>query len=296
MNTSNFWSIFRVFAFAFLITAISTGSTRAQTINYTVQEKVISEKINKLRAMSDNERAVVTKSLAVEIRSLPVTMGKVRLANALGSLSTEGDLGHDVLQEVANTLSSIIQEYEQTGQPGKLPYKKLAVLARYEGVQTSLNNQKYQAAMAELEEADRLRADANFTLSDLHGKKWTLKDLKGKVVLVNFWATWCPPCRKEIPDLIKLYDEFKGKNFVVLGVSDDDPAKLKSVAEALEIKFPIIIDTDGKVQKSLGIEGIPATLIYDCDGKLAAQAVDMRTRQQFLQLLAQAGLKQTQSE
>ncbi len=291
MNTSGFLGRFLI-AFTFLlVSTISPVFNYAQSVDYTVQEKAISEQLHKLREMPDEERAVLTKKLAFEIRKLPITMGKVRLANGLENLSTEGDFGHETLQEVANTLAAAIREYERTGKPDDLPYEALAVLVRYEGVQTSLDGKKYQAAMAELAAADRMRANAEFTLTDMQGKTWTLKTLKGKVVLVNFWATWCPPCRKEIPDLEKLYDEFKGRGFVVLGIADDDLSKLKDFVSQQKIGYPVLPDPGHVVHKALRIEGIPATLIYDREGRLAAQAVDMRTRQQLLQLLAQAGLK-----
>jgi peroxiredoxin len=280
------------FAIAFLIViALLTGFTIAQSVDYTVREKAISDQLHKLREIPDKERAVLTKKLAFEIRKLPITMGKVILARGLENLSTEGDFGRETLQEVGNTLAAAIREYEQTGKPGELPYGALAVLIRYEGVQTTLDGPKYREALAELEAAARLRANADFTLTDLQGKPWTLKALKGKVVLVNFWATWCPPCRKEIPDIERLYAEFKSKGFVVLGVADDDLSKLKDYVSRQKIRYPVLPDPEHVVHKAFRIEGIPATLIYNREGKLAAQAVDMRTRQQFLRLLAHAGLK-----
>ena len=279
-----------LFALLF-VNAILFGLAFEQSVDFTPQEKAISAQLHKLRDTPDRERADLTKDLAFKIRKLPITMGKVLLARGLENLSTEGDFGHDTLQEVGNTLSAAIQEYEKTGKPGDLPYTALAVLVRYEGVHPLLDGPEFRKAMAELEAADRLRADADFTLIDLQGKSWTLKALKGKVVLVNFWATWCPPCRKEIPDLERLYDEFKSKGFVVLGVADDDLSKLNDYVAKQKITYPVLPDPEHAVHKALSIEGIPATLIYDREGKLAAQAIDMRTRRQFLSLLAQAGLK-----
>lgn len=128
-------------------------------------------------------------------------------------------------------------------------------------------------------------------LKDRSGKVHSLDAYKGKVVLVNFWATWCPPCRKEMPDLEALYQEFKGKGLVVLAVSDEDRAKVEPFVAEKKYTFPVLLDAGRKVSEQLRIEGIPKTFLYDRAGKLAAQSIDMRTRGQFLKLLAKAGLQ-----
>jgi peroxiredoxin len=145
--------------------------------------------------------------------------------------------------------------------------------------------------MADFEASDRLRESASLTLTDLHGKTWTLGKLKGKVVLINFWATWCPPCVKEIPDLEALYDEFNERGLVILGVADDDPAKLKKFVVDRGIRYPILPDVGRRVNTTFHIDGIPASLVYDRNGKLIAQTFVVRTRSQLLNLLEQAGLR-----
>jgi peroxiredoxin len=146
------------------------------------------------------------------------------------------------------------------------------------------------AAMAKLEADDRDRQQGNFTLADLKGKTWTLKDLHDHVVLVNFWATWCPPCRKEMPDLDALYQRFKDQGWVVLAVSDEEPAKVTAFLNSHAVSYPILLDPGRKVNEQFHVEGIPKSFVYDRHGNLAAQAIDMRTRGQFLDLLSRAGL------
>jgi peroxiredoxin len=252
------------------------------------QEKPIVAQLRGLRKLPDDVRAGTTKNLALQIRQLPVVPNKLSLAMGLAGLSTEGDFGHDTLQEVSTTLADAIQEQPPKEQGA---YLELASLVRYEHVNTSLESPQYAAAMTQLEVDDQHRNDANFTLTDLNGKTWTLKDLRGEVVLVNFWATWCPPCRKEMPDLETLYSRFGPQGLVILGISDEDAATVSPFIAKQGTTYPILLDAGRKVNELFQIDGIPKTFIYGRDGKLVAQSIDMRTQKQFLEMLAQAGLQ-----
>ena len=132
---------------------------------------------------------------------------------------------------------------------------------------------------------------ADFTLPDLQGHAVQLAALRGKVVFVNVWATWCPPCRKEMPDLQALYDKYKDQGFVVLAISDEEMAKVAPFIGQRGISYPVLLDPGRKVNEEFMVEGIPKSFVYDREGKLVAQSIDMRTRGQFQQMLAQAGLQ-----
>jgi len=272
---------------------------RAQTNKpiFNAQEKPIARQIAGLRALPDDVRAHTTEQLALKIRRLPVTPNKLMLAVNLANLSTEGDFGHDTLQEVATTLAVALRERpvpSGTGtKPGEpaAPYVELASLVRYEHVQASLNDPQFAAAMAKLEADDARRQQLDFTLTDLAGKTWTLKELRGRVVLVNFWATWCPPCRKEMPDLQALYMRFKDQGFVILAISDEDADKVTPFLADRGITYPVMLDPGRKVNDLFEVVGIPKSFVYDRTGKLVAQSIDMRTQNQFLQMLSRAGLQ-----
>jgi peroxiredoxin len=276
----------------FVMSPLSVWAQK-QEIVWSAQEKPIAEQIHGLRQLPDDVRAGVTKQLALQIRQLPATPNKLRLATGLANLSTEGDFGHDTLQEVATTLADTLRQQpvpDDRGQPAA-PYVELAQLVRYEHVQTSLDVSQFKAAMAKLEADDRHRQEADFTLTDLQGKTWSLRELKGKVVLVNFWATWCPPCRKEMPDLNTLYQRFKDQGFVILAISDEEVGKVKPFIAERNIGYPILLDPGRKVNDLFQVEGIPKSFVYDREGKLVAQSIDMRTQKQFLEMLGQAGLR-----
>jgi peroxiredoxin len=148
-----------------------------------------------------------------------------------------------------------------------------------------------QAAFTKLDATDRARSKVDFTLTDLSGKRWTLSSLKGKVVLVNFWATWCPPCRKEMPDLNALYKRFKDKGFVILAISDEVMPTVSKFIDEHQYSYPILLDPGRTVNTAYSVTGIPKSFLYDRSGHLVAQTIDMRTQKQFLDLLARAGLK-----
>jgi peroxiredoxin len=274
---------------------VSPPSVRAQKqeIVWSAQEKPIADQIHGLRQLPDDVRAGVTRQLALQIRQLPATPNKLHLAFNLASRATEGDFGHETLQEVATTLADTLRQQpvpDESGQPAA-PYVELAQLVRYEQVQASLDAPQFKAAMAKLEADDERRQKADFTLTDLQGKTWSLRELKGKVVLVNFWATWCPPCRKEMPDLDTLYQRFKDQGFVILAISDEEADKVKPFIAERNIGYPVMLDPGRKVNELFQVEGIPKSFVYDREGKLVAQSIDMRTQKQFLEMLGQAGLR-----
>jgi len=285
---------------------LQLASAQKKEIVWSPDQKPLAEQIHGLRGLADDVRAGTTKELALKIRKLPATENKLRLAMNLAGLSTEGDFGHDTLQEVATTLATTLRERPVPWAEAKdsdagskatrapaYPYIELATLVRYEHVEAAMidDDEQFRAATARLEADDRKREHPEFTLTDLSGKTWTFSELRGKVVLVNFWATWCPPCRKEMPDLEALYGRFGSKGFVVLGISDEEATKVEPFIRERKISFPVLLDSGRKVNEMFVVEGIPKSFVYDREGKLVAQSIDMRTRKQFLEMLGKAGLE-----
>jgi len=111
----------------------------------------------------------------------------------------------------------------------------------------------------------------DFTLSDLSGKTVTLSQLRGKVVFLNFWATWCPPCRTEMPSMEMLNEVFSSSDFVMLAVNVEREGD-KTVPSFLERNphsFSILLDLDEKVQRSYGVFRFPETFLIDSEGRVA---------------------------
>lgn len=119
----------------------------------------------------------------------------------------------------------------------------------------------------------------NFKLEDLDGKQRTLSDYKGKVVLVNFWATWCPPCRREMPSMERIYQKLKSGPFTVLAVNQYENVDLVfSFTGQLEPQptFPILFDAKSITAKQWGVKGLPASFVVDKRGNIAYRAMGGR--------------------
>ncbi len=117
----------------------------------------------------------------------------------------------------------------------------------------------------------------DFTLKDLNGKKHTLSDYKGKYVFLNFWATWCPPCREEMPYMQRVYNSWDKSKYVMLAVDiGESRSKVKAFAKKNKYTFPILLDHNGKVAKKYGVRGIPATFFVDKKGKVVGKVVGSR--------------------
>lgn len=253
-----------------------------------VSESAITKQIDKLRSFSAEQRPIATTKVAADISTLPAGPKKVGLADALAHSVTEGDQGAAALQAVAGTLS---QALAQSPVPAKkdavpMPYLDLARLVRYENATVTLNDPLFTKAAQTLADNDADIAKVDFTLKDLHGKKVTLSELRGKIVMVNFWATWCPPCRQEMGDLGALYTHFQSQGLVVLSITDENPFKVGSFLAQANYQPPVLLDSDGKVHKLFHVDGVPRTFVFDRGGKLVAQAIDQRTQHQLLLMLS----------
>jgi peroxiredoxin len=114
-----------------------------------------------------------------------------------------------------------------------------------------------------------LAAAPDFTLHVMNGANLRLQEQRGRVVMVNFWATWCGPCRQEMPQLNRLYEKYHAAGFVLLGINvDDDTSKAAEVAGKLGVTFPVLLDTDKTVSKLYELSTMPSTVIIDRDGKV----------------------------
>lgn len=113
----------------------------------------------------------------------------------------------------------------------------------------------------------RIAPPVDFKLKDIKGKSVRLSDFRGKVVFLNFWATWCPPCKYEMPSMQKLYDKLRHKNFAMVAVDLQEPvSRVKDFIKKYELNFTVLLDSEGDVGRQFGIRSIPSTFILDKEG------------------------------
>src|ERR1044072_8500985 len=132
----------------------------------------------------------------------------------------------------------------------------------------------------------RKKANLNFTVKDIRGKDVRLSQYKGQVVLVNFWATWCGPCRIEIPSLIGLYRDYKERGLVVLGVSvDSEVASIKPFARVMKMNYPVLIGAGREaLSDAFGpFVGFPTSVIVARDGTMCARHTGLLSRAELEQ-------------
>ncbi len=133
------------------------------------------------------------------------------------------------------------------------------------------------------------RPAPDFVLNNLEGKPIRLSDFRGKTVFLNFWATWCPPCRAEMPDIERVYQEYTDKDVVVLAVNQrEDPETVKRFMESLNLSLPVLLDSSGEVGRRYRVSGIPTSFFVDPKGVIREMNVGTMTRLGILAKLQMA--------
>jgi peroxiredoxin len=133
---------------------------------------------------------------------------------------------------------------------------------------------------------ERVSTAPNFVLESLDGSEVSLRDYRGNVVLVNFWATWCPPCQKEIPALEAAYRANKDKGFVILGVDVGESRQaVEAYAASMNITYPLLLDEEDQWMSRYGALGLPMTVIIDREGKILQKHMGELTQDELTGIL-----------
>ena len=141
----------------------------------------------------------------------------------------------------------------------------------YRYVLTSIKTVSLAMALAAgLSHADiRQGAAPDFTLNSNSGQNLRLSEYRGEVVMINFWASWCGPCRQEMPLLDELYMQYQPMGFTILGVNvEEDSSKAEALLNEIPVNFPVLFDTQSKVSKLYDVIAMPSTILVDRDGNI----------------------------
>jgi peroxiredoxin len=145
------------------------------------------------------------------------------------------------------------------------------------------------AAEADLKPSAKRNAAPDFVLTDADGRKVKLSDYKGKVVLLNFWATWCGPCKLEIPWFVEFEKAYRDKGFAVLGVSMDEEGWeiVKPYIQDKQVNYRVMVATEEVAQKYGGVDALPTTFMIDRQGKIASTHIGLVGKKDYENEIAQ---------
>jgi len=137
-----------------------------------------------------------------------------------------------------------------------------------------------------------------FTLKDINGRTVRLRAYRGKVVLINFWATWCPPCRAEMPDLIKLQRQYAGQGLQIIGITypPENKTRVRRFARSLKVNYPIVLGTSQIKARFSAEETLPLTVVIGRDGKVNDIISGILLRQEFDEKIKPLLMKTTEGE
>jgi cytochrome c biogenesis protein CcmG/thiol:disulfide interchange protein DsbE len=175
-----------------------------------------------------------------------------------------------------------------------------AVAAGIASIITLTRDELPKPRLVSVKPADKRTTMPAFVWPSTGGHKWSLAEHRGKVIFVNFWATWCGPCRSETPELVRVYEKYRGRGVTFAGISmDQDPSKVvPKFADHYRIEYPILIPADGSPITE-AIESIPTSFLVDQQGRVARTWVGMVREQELTknieELLAEGGVPQQQT-
>jgi peroxiredoxin len=210
---------------------------------------------------------------------------KVPVADALAAVRGDWVLAEQVtihLVELKRERDDILAAAEvylealEQGAHNPDAYEYIARLVRNYSLPLGGRNPSIQARLALADLTPLLSAKYDFTLPDLNGEPISLSTQNGKVVLVNFWATWCVPCREEMPMLERIYRQYRDRGLVVLAVTDDPPEVAQRFIAERGLTFPVLIDSQHSVHDHYGVLGIPVTKVLDRTGVIRATLTETR--------------------
>jgi len=179
--------------------------------------------------------------------------------------------------------SDAVTQTENTGQNGNSANKESATDSTAEVTGNTSSAEETTSGTTAAATEEKVAYNNDFTLYDLDKNKVSMHDYKGRIVVLNFWATWCGPCRAEIPDFVDVYNIYKSKNVQFFGISDDDVNALLAFVKEYKMNYPILLDgSSDRIMQAWGIDAIPHTFILNGNGDIVFDQLGTMQREQLV--------------
>ena len=253
-----------------------------------IHAKAMDKEIQNLPNLPDTTRSVAFREMVLRIRNEPKKY-RLALASNLAVSAEEAAVESATVRSIADLLVDELKGRPDEG--GELGTDYLADFAFYRHIPVSFDSPRYRADIVKRETEASVRAAADFTLLDTKGKRWHLRNLRGNFVLVNFWATWCPPCQRELPDLQAVYNRYVNDGLLVLAITEEDIRAVKRYLAGAPLPYPVLPDTAGITEKQFLVKGFPHSVLYNRNGEISSQSPGPVTKKEVDDVLARAGLQ-----
>jgi peroxiredoxin len=263
-----------------------SNNSNAQDANSQLKAEIIH-----IRSLAPPLVQSKVSELIKQVGALPDGPGKIYLSLGLSAVVAEKDVSQDTLQAIARMFDQAL-----LAAPPKDPldslanYKNLATFIHFKHVHIELHDPKLTRELAILDANTPDLKHADFTLNDLHGMPVTLSGLRGNIVLVNFWATWCGPCVQELYDLDVIQSRFRSQGVIVLALTNESRPKIEAFLKRTPHRERVLLDTGGHIARQFDVGGIPHTFVFDRKGRFVTDEVEQLNETELKQMLNQAGL------
>jgi thiol-disulfide isomerase/thioredoxin len=195
------------------------------------------------------------------------------------------------MAQARKLIRSHLSAESEKGGKDSIFYHQAARNLRWTGVTLDSNHPSLKAKQALIDLEEAVQPSFDFALPGPDGKVRKLGEERGKVVLVSFWATWCPPCRAEMPLLARLNREWGPKGLTILAISDETPGEVNAFEGQFHYNLPVLLDTTRKVFDHYRVQGIPDTRILDRSGRVVASFGALLSEEELVKAFRAAGLE-----